>query len=44
MGREVVIAATKGQLHFGTWEQIFYGEFDGKRKRWVFEKIIDEQQ
>jgi secondary thiamine-phosphate synthase enzyme len=42
MGREVVIAVTKGQLHFGTWEQIFYGEFDGKRKKRVLVKIIGE--
>lgn len=33
MGREVVVAVTDGKLHFGTWEQIFYGEFDGKRKK-----------
>ena len=42
MGREVVIAVTKGRLHFGTWEQIFYGEFDGKRKKRVLIKIIGE--
>ena len=40
MGREVVIAVTKGNLHFGTWEQIFYGEFDGRRKKRVLVKII----
>ncbi|NTV60826.1 MAG: YjbQ family protein [Chlorobiaceae bacterium] len=42
MGREVVIAVTKGKLHFGTWEQIFYGEFDGNRKKRVLVKIIGE--
>jgi secondary thiamine-phosphate synthase enzyme len=42
MGREVVVAVTKGKLHFGTWEQIFYGEFDGKRKKRVLVKIIGE--
>ncbi len=42
MGREVVIAVTNGQLDFGTWEQIFYGEFDGKRKKRVLVKIIGE--
>ena len=35
MGREVVVAVTDGRLHFGTWEQIFYGEFDGRRKKRV---------
>lgn len=40
MGREVVVAITKGQLDFGPWEQIFYGEFDGKRKKRVLVKII----
>ena len=40
MGREVVIAITNGKFHFGTWEQIFYGEFDGKRKKRVLVKII----
>jgi len=40
MGREVVVAVTKGKLHFGTWEQIFYGEFDGRRKKRVLVKII----
>ena len=42
MGREVVVAITEGQLHFGTWEQIFYGEFDGRRKKRVLVKIIGE--
>ncbi|TLU54255.1 MAG: YjbQ family protein [Chlorobium sp.] len=42
MGREVVVAVTKGRLHFGTWEKIFYGEFDGKRKKRVLIKIIGE--
>jgi len=42
MGREVVVAVTKGRLHFGTWEQIFYGEFDGKRQKRVLIKIIGE--
>ncbi|MBF0454456.1 MAG: YjbQ family protein [Magnetococcales bacterium] len=42
MGREVVVALTKGRLDFGTWEQIFYGEFDGKRKKRVLIKIIGE--
>lgn len=42
MGREVVIAVTDGKLHFGPWEQIFYGEFDGKRKKRVLVKIIGE--
>ena len=40
MGREVVVAVTEGRLHFGTWEQIFYGEFDGRRKKRVLVKII----
>ena len=40
MGREVVVAITKGSLHFGTWEQIFYGEFDGMRDKRVLVKII----
>jgi len=40
MGREVVVAITKGRLDFGTWEQIFYGEFDGRRKKRVLVKII----
>ena len=42
MGREVVIAVTGGKLHFGTWEQIFYGEFDGQRRKHVLVKIIGE--
>lgn len=42
MGREVVIAVTNRKLHFGTWEQIFYGEFDGRRKKRVLVKIIGE--
>jgi len=42
MGREVVVALTDGKLDFGTWEQIFYGEFDGKRKKRVLVKIIGE--
>ena len=42
MGREVVIAVTECRLHFGTWEQIFYGEFDGRRKKRVLVKIIGE--
>ncbi|MDR2466643.1 MAG: secondary thiamine-phosphate synthase enzyme YjbQ [Prevotellaceae bacterium] len=40
MGREVVVAVTGGELDFGPWEQIFYGEFDGKRKKRVLVKII----
>jgi secondary thiamine-phosphate synthase enzyme len=40
MGREVVCAITEGKLDFGTWEQIFYGEFDGKREKRVLIKII----
>ena len=40
MGREVVVAITNGKLDFGTWEQIFYGEFDGKRRKRVLVKII----
>ena len=42
MGREVVCAVTDGKLDFGTWEQIFYGEFDGKRQKRVLIKIIGE--
>ncbi len=42
MGREVVVAITKGRLDFGTWEQIFYGEFDGMRPKRVMIKIIGE--
>jgi len=41
-GREVVVAVTKGSLDFGPWEQIFYGEFDGRRKKRVLVKIIGE--
>jgi len=43
MGREVVVAVTNGRLDFGTWERIFYGEFDGKRRKRVLVKIIREQ-
>ena len=42
MGREVVVAITDGKLDFGPWEQIFYGEFDGMRKKRVLVKIIGE--
>jgi secondary thiamine-phosphate synthase enzyme len=42
MGREVVVAVTAGKLDFGPWEQIFYGEFDGKRKKRVLVKVIGE--
>jgi secondary thiamine-phosphate synthase enzyme len=42
MGREAVVAVTEGRLDFGTWEQIFYGEFDGKRDKRVLVKIIGE--
>ncbi len=42
MGREVVVAVTEGRLHFGPWEQIFYGEFDGRRRKRVLIKIIGE--
>jgi secondary thiamine-phosphate synthase enzyme len=42
MGREVVVAVTNGKLDFGTWEQIFYGEFDGRRKKRVLVKIVGE--
>lgn len=42
MGREVVCAITEGQLDFGPWEQIFYGEFDGRRRKRVLVKIIGE--
>ncbi len=42
MGREVVVAITEGRLDFGPWEQIFYGEFDGKRRKRVLVKIIGE--
>lgn len=42
MGREVVVAITKGKIDFGPWEQIFYGEFDGKRPKRVLVKVIGE--
>lgn len=42
MGREVVVAVTDGKMDFGPWEQIFYGEFDGKRRKRVLVKIIGE--
>jgi len=42
MGREVVVAVTKGRLDFGPWEQIFYGEFDGRRQKRVLLKVIGE--
>ena len=42
MGREVVVAVTGGKLDFGPWEQIFYGEFDGRRKKRILVKIIGE--
>jgi secondary thiamine-phosphate synthase enzyme len=42
MGREVLVAVTNGQLDFGPWEQIFYGEFDGKRKKRALVKILGE--
>lgn len=42
MGREVVVAVTAGKLDFGPWEQIFYGEFDGKRQKRVLVKVIGE--
>ncbi len=42
MGREVVIAVTDGKLDFGPWEQVFYGEFDGRRRKRVLVKIIGE--
>ncbi len=42
MGREVVVAVTQGKLDFGPWEQIFYGEFDGRRRKRVLVKIIGE--
>ena len=42
MGREVVVAVTEGQLDFGTWERIFYGEFDGRRPKRVLIKIIGD--
>ena len=42
MGREVVVAITEGKLDFGPWEQIFYGEFDGKRRKRLLVKVIGE--
>ncbi|MDD2866604.1 MAG: secondary thiamine-phosphate synthase enzyme YjbQ [Candidatus Omnitrophica bacterium] len=42
MGREVIVAVTKGKLDFGPWEQIFYGEFDGQRKKRVLVKVLGE--
>ena len=42
MGREVVVAVTKGKFDFGPWEQIFYGEFDGRRRKRILVKIIGE--
>ncbi|GMO48230.1 MAG: secondary thiamine-phosphate synthase enzyme YjbQ [Termitinemataceae bacterium] len=42
MGREVVVAITEGTLHLGPWEQVFYGEFDGQRRKRVLVKIIGE--
>ena len=42
MGREVVVAITKGELDMGPWEQVFYGEFDGKRRKRVLVKVIGE--
>ena len=42
MGREVVVAITRGRLDFGPWEQIFYGEFDGRRRKRVLVKVIGE--
>jgi secondary thiamine-phosphate synthase enzyme len=42
MGREVVVAVTKGKLDFGPWEQIFYGEFDGRRRKRVLIKVIGD--
>ena len=42
MGREVVVAITEGRLDFGPWEQIFYGEFDGRRPKRVLVKVIGE--
>ena len=42
MGREVVVAVTNGKLDFGPWEQIFYGEFDGQRKKRILVKVIGE--
>ena len=42
MGREVTVAITNGQLDFGPWEQIFYGEFDGRRRKRILIKVIGE--
>ena len=42
MGREVVVAVTAGRLDFGTWEQIFYGDFDGRRRKHVLVKIVGD--
>jgi thiamine phosphate synthase YjbQ (UPF0047 family) len=42
MGRETTVAITDGKLDFGTWEQIFYGEFDGQRKKRILVKVIGE--
>jgi secondary thiamine-phosphate synthase enzyme len=42
MGREVLVAVTSGRLDFGTWERIFYGEFDGRRRKRVLVKIVGE--
>lgn len=42
MGREVVVAITEGKLDFGPWEQVFYGEFDGRRRKRVLVKVIGE--
>ena len=44
MGRDVVVAVTEGHLDFGTWEQIFYGEFDGRRRKRVLLKFIGEYE
>ncbi len=44
MGREVVVAVTGGDLHLGTWERIFYGEFDGRRRKRVLVKIIGDRE
>jgi secondary thiamine-phosphate synthase enzyme len=41
-GREAVVAVTRGKFHFGPWERIFYGEFDGRRRKRVLVKIIGE--
>jgi thiamine phosphate synthase YjbQ (UPF0047 family) len=42
MAREVVVGVTKGKLDFGPWEEIFYGDFDGRRKKPIFVKVIGE--